>query len=247
MYNCDTKIKGEVIMELTQLNNQSNINQVNDIKNSQKTNNLQNIKEMVEKYPSEKVDITKQNSSGNFLTNVSSNINKIADLQKNLSLISNQLEITTKLVTTTTSVQNSTSMTLDDKQSEIQNLLKEFNKLSDGFERPSISDKEGIYFDGQLGSKPLSVSQILDAVSKQKERLSNFNKELTNEVKSLVSNTKETISSEKTVLETKVEFKNIDYEKESAQFNAFTLESVKGGILPSQANAFPHHSEKLLA
>lgn len=234
-------------MELTQLNNSVNLNHVDDVKNSFRTNDLANEKEITNKYPTDKVETFQKSNSSNFLTSISSNINRITDLQKNQSLISNQLEITSKLVTTTTSVQNSTSMTLDDKQSEIQNLLKEFNKLSDGFERPTISDEEGIYFDGQLGSKPLSASQILDAVSQQKERLSHFNEQLTNEVKSLVSNTKETISSEKTVLETKVEFKNIDYEKESAQFNASTLESVKGGILPSQANAFPPHSEKLLA
>jgi len=234
-------------MELIKLNNQSNINQVNDIKNSQKSNNLQNIKEVVEKYPSEKVDITKQNSSSNFLTNISSNINKIADLQKIQSMVSNQLEITTKLVKITESAVNSNLIQLDDKQPDIKNLIDNFNVISKGINTTEISDKAGIYFDGQVGARPLSANEINEAIDQQKERLNKFNKKISDQIDSAILDTKQHIQFQKSTIENKVEFKNIDYEKESAQFNASTLESVKGGILPSQANAFPHHSEKLLA
>jgi len=234
-------------MELSQINSMNHINQLSDTQKSFQVNDLQNTKEVIEKYPSDKIEIQEQNSSSSFLSNISTNINKIVDLQKKQSLISNQLEITSQLVTTTNSALNSNKIQLDDKQPEIKNLLDSFNKIAESFERPEISDEVGIYFDGQLGSKPLSSNEILDAVSQQRERLSQFNQQIASEVKSLVSNTKETIATEKTTVETKVEFKNIDYAKESAQFDSSTLNSVKGGILPSQANAFPLHSEKLLA
>jgi len=234
-------------MELSQINSMNHISQLSDTQKSFQVNDLQNTKEVIEKYPSDKIEIQEQNSSSSFLSNISTNINKIVDLQKKQSLISNQLEITSQLVTTTNSALNSNKIQLDDKEPEIKNLLDSFNKIAESFERPEISDEVGIYFDGQLGSKPLSSNEILDAVSQQRERLSQFNQQIASEVKSLVSNTKETIATEKTTVETKVEFKNIDYAKESAQFDSSTLNSVKGGILPSQANAFPLHSEKLLA
>lgn len=234
-------------MELTQLNNLSNVSQVNDIKDSLKTNNLQNIKQVIEKYPSDKVEIQQQSSSSNFLTNISSNINKMADLQKMQSTVSNQLEITSKLVRTTESAVNSNSIQLDDKQPEIKNLIDNFNVISKGTNTTEISDKAGIYFDGQVGARPLSATEIYDAVDQQKERLSQFNEKIASQIESVLADTKGNIELEKVTVETKVEFKNIDYAKESALFDSSTLSNVQGGVIPSQANGFPLHSEKLLA
>ena len=234
-------------MQLTQLNNTVNINQINDVKNSIRTNNLENNKETVEKHPSDKIDLEKTTNSSGFLSAVTINISKVANLQKMQSAISNQLEITSEIVKVTNSAVNSNRIQLDDKQPDIQNLLTSFNKLSEGINTTEISDQEGIFFDGQVGSRPLSASEIHDAINQQKERLSQFNKRIEGQIESAISDTKAHIEIEKSTVETKVEFKNIDYAKESAQFNASTLESVKGGILPSQANAFPLHSERLLA
>jgi len=234
-------------MELTQLNNNTNLNQITDIKNSLRTNNLENTKGVSDKYPSDNVDLSNSRRSSSFLSNITSNISKVASLQKAQSTISNQLEITSEIVKTTQSASNSSSTELDDKQPDIKILLDSFNKLSEGFTRPEISNETGIYFDGQLGSKPLSSHEILDASEQQRERLSEYHQAVSNEIKSLVNDTRKTIDTEKTTVETKVEFKNIDYAKESAQFNSSTLGNIRGGVLPSQANAFPLHSEKLLA
>jgi len=234
-------------MELTQLKNVNNLNHINDIKSSLKTNNLQNNKQVIEKYPSEKVEIQQQNSSNSFLTNISSNINKIADLQKTQSMVSNQLEITSKLVKTTDTAVNSNSIQLDDKQPDIKNLIDNFNVISKGINTTEISDEVGIYFDGQVGSRPLNSTEIYYAINQQKERLSQFNKQIASQIESVKVDTKVNIEFQKETTEIEVGFKNIDYAKESEQFNSSTLNSVKGGIIPSQANAFPVHSEKLLA
>jgi len=235
-------------MELTQIQNVSNMNQVNDVKNNSKTNNLQNIKEVIEKYPSDKIDIEKANSSSsNFLSNVSSNVGKIADLQKQQSAISNQLEITTEVIKTTQAAENSNTVKLDDKQPKIKNLLDNFNKLSESSTRIEISDKPGIYFDGQVGARPLSSKEIHDAIQENKERLSSVQQSISNEIDAVVLDNKNTLETEKTTTQTKVEFKKIDFEKESLQFNSSSINNFKGEVLPSQANAFPPHSEKLLA
>ena len=235
-------------MELTQLNNNIILNPVNNVNNSFRTNSLENkIPEVTEKHASDKFDTINIRNASGFLDNISTNISQVASLQKAQSIISNQLEITSEIVRTTQSANASASIQLDDKQPEIKGLLENFNQLSKGFERPEISDEIGIYFDGQLGSKPLSSHEILDASEQQRERLVKYHESVSNEIKSLVLDTQKSFELEKMTVETKVEFKNIDYAKESAQFNASTLESIKGGILPSQANAFPLHSEGLLA
>lgn len=233
-------------MELIKLPNINNLNQVNNVSSNLKANNLENLKETIAKHPTDKVDIEKTTNSSDFLSTMSINISKVANLQKLQSTISSQLEITSEIVKTTNSAVNSNHVQLDDKQPEIQNLLNNFNKLSEGF-KPEFSDETGMFFDGRVGSKPLSSGEIYDAVSKQSERLSQFNQQISSKINSLVSNTQDTIATERTKVETKVEFKNIDYAKESAQFDSSTLGNIKGGVLPSQANAFPLHSEQLLA
>jgi len=234
-------------MELTQLNNVNNLNHVSDVKNSFKANDLHNSKEVIEKYPTDKVDIQRENTSSSFLTNISTNINKLVDLQKTQSHVSNQLQITSELVRTTESAVNNSSIQLDDKQPEIKNLIDNFNIISKGINTTEISDKAGVYFDGQVGARPLSASEIHDAVDQQKERLSKFNKKIADQIESVITDSKSNIQLEKVTVETKVEFKNVDYQKESAQFNSSTLANIRGGVLPAQANAFPPHSEKLLA
>jgi hypothetical protein len=237
-------------MELTQLNNLNNLNNLNhvsDVKNSFKTNDLHNSKEVIEKYPTDTIDFQRENTSSSFLTNISTNMNKLVDLQKMQSLGSNQLEITSELVKITETAQNSRSIQLDDKQPEIKNLMDHFNILSKKINTTEISDKAGVYFDGQVGARPLSTNEIHDAVAQQRERLSQFNKKIDSQIESIVSDTKGSIELEKVKVETKVEFKKVDYAKESALFDSSTLASVQGGVIPSQANGFPLHSEKLLA
>jgi len=49
------------------------------------------------------------------------------------------------------------------------------------------------------------------------------------------------------MVETKFEFKSVDFEKESLEFSSDSINNFKGEIIPSQANALPIHSEQLLA
>ena len=72
-----------------------------------------------------------------------------------------------------------------------------FNVISKGINTTEISDKAGIYFDGQVGARPLSTSEIYDAVDQQKERLSRFNKKIESQIESVRVNTKENIEFQK--------------------------------------------------
>lgn len=234
-------------MELTPLTTLNNVNQINDINKTSRPNDLQNIKESTLTSSSDKIEIENPQNSKSFLSNISSNLTKVADLQKQQSAISNQLEITTEIVKTTQTAVNSNSIQLDDKQPEIKNLLDSFNKLSQNSTRTEISDEPGIYFDGQVGARPLSSKEIHDAIEENKTRLEDVKQTISNEIKDIVSDTKNSLQTERTTLETKVEFKKVDFEKESSQFNGNSINNFKGEVLPSQANGFPTHSEQLLA
>jgi hypothetical protein len=237
-------------MELTQLNSVNNsknhLNSLSDPMNL-KTNSLASRQNVVERYPTDKVDISKANNSSDFVNNISSSIDNLVDLQKRQSTISNQLEITTNIVQTTNTAVNSQSIKLDDKQPEIKNLLDNFNTLSKSQIKSEDLDKAGIFFDGIVGAKPLSSKELIEAVEQQRVRLTQNRSEIDSQIKSVVSHAQNTIKEETTKIENKVEFKKVDYAQESAQFNGSTLNSLKGEMLPTQANAFPIHSTQLLA
>lgn len=232
-------------MKLTQLNAVNNFTNMNKITNSSESSKVTNAQDLSKKVNSDIVDVSLQNKSNNsFVNNISSNITQIAQLQKMQSNISNQLEISTKIVHITKQTAEASQIKLDEKQPQINELLTKYNLIST---KNEDFEKEGIFFDGRLGAKPLSSKEILDAVTQQTQKLEQKQLNVNKEIHSLISNTQKDIQVEKNSVETKVEFKNIDYDQESSQFNANTLNSIKGGIIPSQANGFPVHSEKLLA
>ena len=208
------------------------------VSDNQKVTNIANIAS------NEKSDLSTIDKLTNtsFLNNISSNINKIAQYQKVESSISNQLEITTKIVEIINFANQSQIKKLDDKQPQIKNLIDNYNTISKNTEG---SDLEGIFFDGVLGSKPLSPQEILDAVKQQNKILNQLQSNIQDEKQLLIQDTKNAIQNQKT--ETKVEFKSIDFGKESIQFDASSLNRFEGEIVTSQANGFPFHSEKLLA
>jgi len=241
MYNCITNNKGGIIMELTQLNSANNFMNTSKITNNQELSKVNNVQSETKKIKPDTVEIALENKSkSSFVNDISFNINKISQLQKTQSAISNQIEITTKIVQVTNTAIQSSNIKLDDKQPQIQDLLNTYNIIASDNED---FEKEGIFFDGRIGSKPLSASKIFDALTKQNDKLQQKSLAVNAEINTIVANTQETINSVKT----SIEFKNIDFEKESLQFNASTINNIKGGVVPSQANALPLNSERLLA
>jgi hypothetical protein len=231
-------------MEITQLNTINYSDNFSSNNTSIKNNDIQNI---IKNYPEDKIEIEQDIKPSNLLENISSSTSQLANLQKLQSNLSTQLELTSEIVKTTTLASNSSSEKLDDKQPIIKKHMDDFNLLSDRFQKPEISDEIGIYFDGKVGSKPLNSHQILDATAEQNERLHKYQQDISKEIDLVVEQHKNTIESEETTVNFKVEFKTTDYSKISEQFNSSSLQNIEGNLLDSQANAFPLHSEKLLA
>jgi len=235
-------------MELTQIQNTNSLMTTIDVKNTSNIDSLQNIQNNTSKYPSDKVVIEKNNDSKSFLSsNVSPNLLRIAELQKQQSQVSSQMELTSRIVKVTQNAIQSDELKIDDQQPKIKNIMDNFNKLSENSKRPEISDKPGIYFDGKVGARPLSTKEIFDDIQVKQDRLSEIQQFISNEITTIAAETKNSFENEKTKIEIKVEFKKINFENESLQFKSSFTNDFNGSIISSQANALPSNSEKLLA
>ena len=236
-------------MELTQLNSTNNLDYVNQNKDGLKTQALINDKEITsDKSNDSAVELDLQNSSNSDLTNnLTTNVKNIVSLQQLQSTISNQLEITTEIIQTTTHATDSENIELDDKQPEIKSLLDNYNNISESIDFEEGYEEIGVFFDGILGSKPLSSKEIIEAVEERQFKLKEVQEKIEMEMESINSQVRDSIDIEKNKTETKIEYKNIDFEKESFQFNSNSLNNLKEGIISSQANATTSSSIQLLA
>ncbi len=243
-------------MELTQLNSlnfssvaQSSIEQVQTKKSVEIASDNKPLK----------VDNPIELSStakSSFANNLMNNIKQISTGMNIQSAISKQLEITNKIEQSITSVISNSKKNLNDIQPEIKNLMDGFNNYSSKIST-SISaisgnstdnEKSRIYFDGILGAKPLSSEEILAEVESQRERLQNINKAANDEVLNNIQKSHNMFSAQKQeLIDKEPQVQKFDFNIESNNFDAKTLQNIQGSITDTQANAQVDQSVKLLA
>lgn len=208
-----------------------------------------------------KKDTVEQLSSSRspFASNIMNSLSKIENIQNIQSSINIQLEIANKMESSTQNVLSSTQndLVLDDIQPEINSLLNKFNTTSKNISTEisgvlettqSVENtKSRMYFDGVVGSKPLSAQEIFDAVSQQKERLSQINEALNSEIINTTKEVSASFKKESEVLNENTSMKNTDFKNESVHFTSQSLKAVEGDILPVQAHAQTEENIKLLA
>lgn len=237
--------------------NSQNINKENKIETIDKVSN--NINSEIK--PEVKKDTVEQLSSSrsSFANNVMNSLTKIENIQNIQSSINLQLETANKMESSTQNILSSAQndLALDDIQPEINSLLNKFNttsknismQISGALETTQSTEntKSRMYFDGVVGSKPLSAEEIFDAVSQQKERLSQINEALNSEIINTTKEVSASFKKESTVSNEYNDMKNIDFKNESSNFTAQSLKEIKGDIVPAQANAQTEENIKLLA
>ena len=233
-------------MELSQINSH-HINSMSEI-NSAKTKNVENIDKSSNNTQAkiDKIELSESSSraQSSFSSNTISNMNKISDLQQEQLTVTQQVNTLSKITQETTNVIESpkSGQVLDDIQPEIQSLITNFNTVSAEMKSTqSSSSASRTYFDGVVGAVPLSGEEIYQAVKQQQDRLEQVSQKINQEINNVVSNTKKDIDSQR-----KPESKDIDFEKESAQFNAQSLKEVKGPVIATQAHAQTEQNIKLL-
>ncbi len=238
VYNSvQNKNKGE-IMELSHISNTNfdTVNYKSNVQPSQlkiepttiqNTNKLQNI------------DFYKQSDFSNTLTN---NINNISSIQTQQSKINTQIDIVNSINTNMSTA--TTPMALDSIQPTVNNLIQVFNTNA-----MDMNTEEGgshTFFDGKLGSKPLSSSDVSEAMQNQLALLTQARSTNTQVLDTIVKEVKQNFTKEKEVVSSRAESQTIDFGKESSDFTSTTLSNVSGSIVSAQANATQSQAIRLL-
>ncbi|MEA2050702.1 MAG: hypothetical protein U9O56_08230 [Campylobacterota bacterium] len=114
--------------------------------------------------------------------------------------ITNQLELVNNIATNLNNAISSknTETTLDNIQPKIESLMIDYNQLSSSSSSNSDIEevKSRIFFDGVLGSKPLSSKEIFEAINKQKELLSQLDKTLEVNNENIINDSIQNINNE---------------------------------------------------
>ncbi len=236
-------------MALAPLNN----NNVSYLNYSSRSNVVENDKN-IEK-SSLKSDVIELNSSqnrSNLASNLSANITKLSSVATNKNDVNTQLDIINKIVNTVSEAQLSTNSfeSLDRVQPQVQSMMTNYNELSKYMEdtqKPGEVPKSRAFFDGVLGSKPLSPAEIFKAVEKQRQMLSDSKGNLDSVEKEIFKDSMNIIKQERVVSQEKSPFKIADFSSESDNFTSQSVLSVSGSITETQVNVSNDISLKLLS
>ncbi len=238
-------------MELQQLNNTtiSGINSAN-ISHTQKTNSS----EAIDKLDNVTVEVDfndKNNIRSELANNVSKYINTISTASSVTSILKNQIQVMDDIGDKISTPINRIS-SQDDLQTDVAHLISKFNN-STGIVNEKIdklSDLEGdstTYFDGTAGAIPLNVDMLTNSMAtKRDELLGTLNK--VQEVNAVFkAMARDTINSEIQKSQDTSPFKEINFGKESANFNSTNMSNLVGSVASSQANAIPSQNIRLLS
>ncbi|MEA3384096.1 MAG: hypothetical protein U9Q20_05415 [Campylobacterota bacterium] len=206
-------------MELSNIN--SNMNSMNleymnnrlkneDIKSSSSDNKATELESVVLDFSEAKTKLSDK---------ISVNIDKISETQLSKKNISTQISISNDIKSIVSSTQDSFEK-LDTIQPQVQSMMINFNEIARSTSSSSGNQegKSRSYFDGALGSKPLSTKEIFEAINKQQQILTQQETKLNNQSKELVQNTKSIINEERVISQENSPFSSEDF----VQFNENT-------------------------
>ena len=240
-------------MELANIKSHNEVNVVNSLNQTSlmdiKSNNVQSENNVLSNAYSVDFTLTEKRSQLsqnlsiqlNILKTSSLDLNKLQkqdDILNNISKLSNEL------------INNNSIITQNEYDVQVEQLVNTYNQISPSLKlvhnlNDDTSSKS--YFDGILGSKPLSPDELLNAVSKQNDIILQ-NKNIIN---ATIENTKEKaqnmINDEISKTQGSKPFANYDFGKHISDFSSANINSIVGSVALSQANAIPANSPKLLS
>jgi len=221
---------------------QSGVHQLKDVGKVELDSKSRSLKE-------DKVEL--QNPSSAFTSSLMNNIKQISTASHIQSTVSKQLELTNEIkksINLVVSNQNS-GQTLNDIQPKIKSLMDNFNTLSSNISNnTNDKPKSRIYFDGILGSKPLSVEEIFKEVKSQEKRLENTNKIANDKIFNNTQKSKKMFDTQKQeLIAQQPKIKQFDFSVESSNFKPEVIQKMQGSIIDTQANGKTEQNIKLLA
>lgn len=139
----------------------------------------------------------------------------------------------------------------EEVQPTVKKHMEQYNAISTDISKSMEKYQEETdsttYFDGRLGAKPLSPSQIADAVERQMAMVNQQKEFLSSELQKVETKALDTIGKEIARTTAEAPFEPIDFGKNISNFSSANINTVVGSVAVSQANAIPANSPKLLA
>lgn len=219
---------------------------------SLRSNTTPNVTESenTQKLTGDRIELNSTSKTGFNLT-LSHSISKVSKIQSSVESINNSLQSIESFKNLITA----NSGNLNNIQSQIQSQITSYNtsnqNLSSNIEsimQERHNEDSRIYFDGILGSKPISGEEIFEAISQQKQKLEQFNKQLTRELQNEMENVKQTFEVEKSnSTYSQAMVKTVDFSQESKSFEATNIKLYNGSMESVQAHSTPQVTTELLA
>ena len=122
-----------------------------------------------------------------------------------------------------------------------QSISNNINKLTDTEETKSRT-----YFDGILGSKPLTTQEIQQAIQRTKEMFRVEEKKLDDSLTQIKDQSLQYIQEQKDSLQ-KESTISVDFGKESSDFNSTNITNISGSIASSQTGFIHHQAVRLIS
>ncbi len=229
----------------TSLNEVSNLSSSVNLHALEQTRNITNSDE-----GSFSINLTNNTKRSDLSTTLKNFTQEIASRQFIADNLHKQTNLLNELQTTTNKIvdaQNPQEMS-DQLQPSIEANINQYNEMVaqiDLTQEDTVPSRA--YFDGKVGAKPLSPSEILQAVEKQmslvKEQQHSNNQQL-DQVK---TEALKTINTQIEQTKAASPFKEIDFAQDIGNFSSANINNVLGSVAVSQANAIPANSPRLLA
>jgi len=174
---------------------------------------------------------------------------EISKVQVTQSQLQSQTNILNDMQTLTHSIISSENpqKAADEAQPSIEAFINMYNTNSVQLSANQEDTDSTTYFDGKIGAKPLSTSEILEAVEKQMAFVNQQNEQSSKNLQELETRALNTIGKEIEQSAQKAPFEPIDFGKDIGNFSSANINNIVGSVATSQANAIPANSPKLLA
>ena len=180
------------------------------------------------------------------ILNISKNQQALNNLSEQSNVLNKLQEVASTLIKSETPkiITSEAQLTMEEFINKFNNLTQDFNKR---FAESQDDTTSRTYFDGLIGAKPLSPSEIIDAVEQQMRTIRENSEVVIKEIQQFRSKAMETIEKEIAKNNAKAPFEPIDFGKNIGNFTSANINSVVGSVATVQANAIPAHSPKLLS
>jgi len=235
-------ISNNSIHDLANVKDSVNLTDVSPKELSNNLNNISNAYLLDQNIPSTRSELS--NNLSQHLTTISKSQVEISNLNKQSNILNDISQLTLEITSS-----SSPEVTADAIQPALAQLMTNYNDLTPKMQltQDTNADTDSTaYFDGVLGAKPISVSDITAAVEEQMQIVKQNTQIAHKQIQEVKTHALNTIGEEIAKNDEQKPFKNIDFGKATSDFSAASINNVIGSVALTQANAIPAQAQKLL-